>query len=418
MKNTDTKTKARGLTTQLLHADRGAGIEHGATHKPLHTSTAFGYATSAELAAVFQGEKGGHVYARQGNPTSQALEQKVTLLEGGVGTVCFATGMAAIASVLLALLKQGDHIVASQFLFGNTASLLQTLASLGCRVSLVDATDAAEVERALEPQTRLVFVETIANPRTQIADLEAIGTLCAQRGVLYVVDNTMTTPYLFQPASVGAGLVMNSLTKSICGHGNALGGAVTDTGRFDWQRFDNILPAYRKGAPALWGLLQIRKKGLRDIGATMSADAAHRIATGAETLALRMDRACDNALRLARWLADQPAVLKVHHPGLASHAQHDKAARWFRSFGALLSFEMRDGHDAFALLDALELVIRSSHLGDNRTLAIPVAQTIFWEMGLAARQRMGIAESLVRVSVGIEDFDDLRADFEQALALS
>ena len=411
-------TTSRSAATQLLHADRLGGVEHGATHKPLHTSAAFGYGTAAELAAVFKGEKGGHVYARQGNPTSHALEQKVTLLEGGIGTVCFATGMAAIASVLFALLKQGDHIVASQFLFGNTASLLQTIASLGCRVTLVDATDAAEVERALEPQTRLVFVETIANPRTQIADLEAIGTLCARRGVLYVVDNTMTTPHLFQPASVGAGLVMNSLTKSIGGHGNALGGAVTDTGRFDWSLFQNIQPAYKKGAPSTWGLLQIRKKGLRDIGATMSAEAAHRIATGAETLALRMDRACDNALHLARCLAQQPGVQRVHYPGLPSHPQHENAARWFRSFGALLSFEMQDGRDPFALLDALELVIRSSHLGDNRTLAIPVAQTIFWEMGLEARQRMGIAESLIRVSVGIEDFDDLRADFEQALSRS
>ena len=406
---------SRGLTTQLLHADRLAGIEHGATHKPLHTSTAFGYKTAAELAAVFQGEKSGHVYARQGNPTSQALEQKVTLLEGGIGTVCFATGMAAIASMLFALLKQGDHIVASQFLFGNTSSLLQTIETLGCRVSLVDATDVLQVEAALEPRTRLVFVETIANPRTQVADLEAIGALCTRRGVLYVVDNTMTTPYLFKPASVGAGLVVNSLTKSFSGHGNALGGAVTDTGKFDWSTCANIQAAYKKGAPQTWGLLQMRKKGLRDIGATMSADSAHRLATGAETLALRMDRACDNALRLSTWLAGQPAVQRVHYPGLPSHPQHENAARWFRSFGVLLSFELHDGHDAFAFLDKLELVIKSSHLGDNRTLAIPVSQTIFWEMGLANRQRMGIAESLIRISVGIEDFDDLRADFEQAL---
>jgi O-acetylhomoserine (thiol)-lyase len=406
---------SRGLTTQLLHADRLAGVEHGATHKPMHTSSAFGYKTAAELAAVFQGEKSGHVYARQGNPTSQALEQKVTLLEGGIGTVCFATGMAAIGSMLFALLKQGDHIVASQFLFGNTASLLQTIQTLGCRVSLVDASDAAQVEQALEAQTCMVFVETIANPRTQVADLEAIGALCARRGVLYVVDNTMTTPYLFRPSSVGAGLVVNSLTKSISGHGNALGGAVTDTGAFDWSTCANIQAAYKKGAAQTWGLLQIRKKGLRDIGATMSAEAAHRIATGAETLALRLDRACDNALRLSTWLAQQPGVRRVHYPGLASHPQHENAKRWFRSFGVLMSFELHEAHDAFALLDALELVIRSSHLGDNRTLAIPVAQTIFWEMGREARQRMGIEESLIRVSVGIEDFDDLRADFEQAL---
>lgn len=406
----------RGLTTQLLHADRLNGVEHGATHKPLHTSAAYGYETAAELAAVFQGERSGHVYARQGNPTTQALEHKVTLLEGGVGTVSFATGMGAIGSMFIALLKQGDHIVSSQFLFGNTASLFQTLENLGCSVTLVDATDAALVAQAITPKTRIVFVETIANPRTQVADLENIGRLCAERGILYVVDNTMTTPYLFRPSQVQAGLVMNSLSKSISGHGNVLGGAITDTGLFDWASFPNIQAPYKKGAPRTWGLLQIRKKGLRDFGATLVADAAHRIATGAETLTLRMDRACDSALKLATWLEAQPQVGRVYYPGLASHAQHENASRWFKAYGALLSFELKQGHDTFAMLDALQLVIKSSHLGDNRTLAIPVAQTIFWEMGLEKRQRMGISDSLVRISVGIEDYADLQADFAQALA--
>lgn len=407
---------SRGLTTQLLHADRLGGVEHGATHKPLHTSAAFGYETAAELASVFQGERSGHVYARQGNPTTQAMEAKVTLLEGGVGTVSFATGMGAIASMLFALLKQGDHIVSSRFLFGNTASLLQTIENLGCKLTLVDATDVNQVAQAITPQTRIVFAETIANPRTQVADLEGIGNLCAARGILYVVDNTMTTPYLFRPSAVKAGLVMNSLSKSISGHGNVLGGAITDTGLFDWTAFPNIQAAYKKGAPKTWGLLQIRKKGLRDIGATLGAEAAHRISTGAETLALRMERACANALRLTTWLEQHAKVAAVHYPGLASHAQHENAKRWFKGYGALMSFELKDGHDTFAMLDALELVIKSSHLGDNRTLAIPVAQTIFWEMGLAKRQAMGIAESLVRISVGIEDYEDLQADFEQALA--
>lgn len=406
----------RGLTTQLLHADRLGGVEHGATHKPLHTSAAFGYDTAADLAAVFQGERSGHVYARQGNPTSQALEQKVTLLEGGIGTVCFATGMAAIASVMFALLKRGDHVVASQYLFGNTASFLQTLETLGCEVTLIDATDARHAEAALRPETRIVFAETIANPRTQVADLEGLGRLCAKHGILYVVDNTMTTPYLFRPSSVQAGLVVNSLSKSISGHGNVLGGAVTDTGLFDWSAYPNLQAPYKKGLPKGWGLLQVRKKGLRDIGATLSAEAAHRIATGAETLTLRMDRACDTALRLATWLQAQPQVAAVHYPGLKSHAQHDMASRWFKAYGALLSFELKDEHKTFAMLDALQLVIKSSHLGDNRTLAIPVAQTIFWEMGLEKRQRMGIAEGLVRISVGIEDHADLQADFAQALS--
>lgn len=402
------------ITTRVLHADRLAGAEHGAVLKPLHIATAYGYATAEELTAVFQGQQSGHIYGRQGNPTTAALEAKISLMEDAVGTVCFATGMAAICSSFLALLKKGDHVVASRFLFGNTASWMNTLTQLGCEVTLVDATQAGNVAAALRPQTRLVFVETIANPRTQVADLTGIGALCTQRGLVYVVDSTMTTPHLFQPKAVGASLIVHSLSKSICGHGNALGGSISDTGLFDWDRYPNLLPAYRKGPASGWGLLQVRKKGLRDIGATLSAEHGHRIAAGAETLALRMERACANTTALAQWLEAQPLVDKVHYPGLTSHPQHERALSLFRGFGALLAFEPVAGVDAFEVLNALQLVIKSSHLGDNRTLGIPVARTIFWEMGAEQRASMEIADSLIRVSVGIEAQDDLLADFDQA----
>ena len=220
----------RGFTTSILHSDRDAPIEHGALHKPLHTSVAYGYKDARELAAVFQGKAAGYAYGRQGNPTTAALEAKVNAMEEGVATVCFATGMAAIAAALLALLKEGDHVVASHFLFGNTNSLFATLKAHGAPVTFVDATDADAVEAAITPATRLVFVETIANPRTQIADLARIGALCAARNLIYVVDNTMTSPWLFQPKAVGASLVVNALTKYIGGHGNALAGSLTDTG--------------------------------------------------------------------------------------------------------------------------------------------------------------------------------------------
>ncbi|MDB5750260.1 MAG: hypothetical protein JWP65_681 [Ramlibacter sp.] len=404
----------RDLSTRILHADRQAGVEHGATHKPLHIATGFGYERAEDLAAVFQGDRSGYVYGRQGNPTTAALEAKVTLMEDAVGTVSFATGMAAIVSTMMALLQRGDHVVASRFLFGNTASWFNTLTQMGCEVTLVDATEAANVEQALRPQTRMVFVETIANPRTQVADLEGIGKLCHARGIVYIVDNTLTTPALFKGKAVGASLVVHSLSKGICGHGNALGGSVSDTGLFDWSSYPNLLPAYRKGPPANWGLLQVRKKGLRDLGGTLSAEHGHRIATGAETLMLRMERACSNALALARWLETSPLVAKVHYPGLASHPQHARAAKLFRHFGGLFSFETVDGIDPFDVLNALQLVIKSSHLGDNRTLALPAARTIFWEMGEEMRRSMDIADSLIRVSAGIEAEADLLDDFGQA----
>ena len=407
--------RPRGFTTAILHSDEEGGVEHGALHKPLHLSVAYGYRDARDLAAVFQGRAPGYSYGRQGNPTSAALEAKVTRMEEGVGTVCFATGMAAIGAVMLALLRGGDHVVASQFLFGNTVSLFGTLAAHGTNVTFVDATDAANVERALGPSTRVVFVETIANPRTQVADLARIGNLCAERGILYIVDNTMTSPALFRPKTVGAGLIVNALTKYIGGHGNALAGSITDTGLFDWTRFPNIADNYKALAPKMWGIQQIRKKGLRDWGGTLGATDAHHISVGAETLGLRIERVCASAHALAARLAKHPKVRAVYYPGLPSHPQHELAGSLFGAFGGLFSFELADGIDCFDFLNHLEIVVSSSNLGDNRTLAIPVAHTIFWEMGPGRRKEMGIAESLIRVSVGIEDRGDLLADFEQAL---
>ncbi|MGW8393745.1 cystathionine gamma-synthase family protein [Pseudoduganella sp. HUAS MS19] len=407
--------KNYGFTTTILHNDRQKGIEHGSLHKPIHTSVTFGYADARQLASVFQGKEPGFRYGRQGNPTVAALEDKVSKMEQGVGTICFATGMGAIGAVFQALLRAGDHVVSSSFLFGNTNSLWQTVAGQGVGVDFVDATDVANVAAALKPETRMVFVETIANPRTQIADLKRIGQLCAERGILYIVDNTMTSPYLFRPKDVGAGLVVNALTKSIGGHGNALGGALTDTGAYDWSRFPNIFENYKKNPVVQWGLVQIRAKALRDFGASLAPEAAHHIAVGAETLALRMDRTSANARALAEMLEADERVAAVYYPGLKSHPQHGIAAELFKDFGSLLSFELKDGIDCFDYLNKLKLAIPTSNLGDTRTLVIPVSHTIFYEMGPERRASMGIADSLIRVSVGIEDTADLIADFRNAL---
>jgi O-acetylhomoserine (thiol)-lyase len=410
-----TEPKKYGFTTTILHSDREKSIEHGSLHKPIHTSVAFGYKDARQLAEVFQGKQSGYRYGRQGNPTVSALEDKITKMENGVATLCFATGMAAIGAVVQGLLRAGDHVVSTAFLFGNTNSLWQTVAAQGAVVDMVDTTDVATVEAALKPDTRMVFVETIANPRTQIADLKAIGALCASRGILYVVDNTMTSPYLFQPKSVGAGLIVNSLTKAIGGHGNALGGALTDTGLYDWTRYPHIAENYKRAASQQWGITQIRAKALRDFGATLGPEAAHHISVGSETMALRVERQCANALALAQMLEGDPRVAAVYYPGLPSHPQHALASSLFRSYGGLLSFELRDDIDCFDYMNRLKLAIPASNLGDTRTLVIPVAHTIFYEMGPERRANMGIAESLIRVSVGIEDTDDLVDDFRQAL---
>jgi O-acetylhomoserine (thiol)-lyase len=408
--------KQFGFTTTILHSDRQKPIEHGSLHKPIHTSVAYGYRDARELAAVFQGKQPGYRYGRQGNPTVSALEEKITRMEDGMATLCFATGMAAIGAVVQGLLRAGDHVVSSAFLFGNTNSLWQTVQGQGMPVSFVDATDVANVEKAITPATRMVFVETIANPRTQVADLARIGALCKARGILYVVDNTMTSPYLFRPKSVDASLVINALTKSIAGHGNALGGSLTDTGLFDWTRFPNIAETYKRFAAPQWGMAQLRAKALRDFGASLGPEAAHHISVGSETMALRIERESASALALATMLAADPRVAAVHYPGLPSHPQHHIASELFKAFGGLFSFELKDGIECFDYLNRLQLAIPASNLGDTRTLVIPVAHTIFFEMGAERRASMGIAESLIRVSVGIEDTADLLQDFSQALS--
>lgn len=406
----------KGFTTTILHSDRLTKPEHGALHKPVHTSVTFGYDDVQDLVDIFQNKKKGFAYSRQGNPTVAALENKVTQMEGGLATIAFSTGMAAISATIIALIKSGDHILASSYLFGNTRSVFQSFVDMGLKITFVDATSIDNVKKELRENTRMIFVETIANPATQIVDLEKIGDLCAEKGIIYMVDNTMTSPYLFKPVTVKASLVINSLTKYIGGHGNALGGSVTDTGLFNWGNYPNIFENFKKQVkPETLGITQIRKKGLRDAGGTLAPEAAHSISIGSETLALRMERACANALSLATFFEGHPLIKKVYYPGLASHPQHEMAKRLFYKYGGLMSLELDDTIDCFTFLNKLKLVVKSSNLGDTRTLSIPVAHTIFNELGPEKRAEMGISDSMIRLSIGIEDLDDLVEDFKAAL---
>ena len=404
-----------GFTSRILHSDRRGGIEHGALHKPVHNAVTYAYDDANDLAAVFQGKQTGYSYGRQVNPTVTALQDKISLMEGGVATAAFSTGMAAIGTTLFSLLRNGDHFISSSFLFGNTNSLFNSFAAHGIEVSFVDATSVDAVAAEIRENTKIIFVETIANPRTQVTDLTKIGELCRENNLVYFVDNTMTTPYLFQPKDVGASLSINSLTKYIGGHANALGGAVTELANYDWETFDNIYDIYHKGDVSNWAITQIKKKGLRDFGASLGPEAAHHISVGSDTLALRLDRACSNAKVLTKFLSSHPGVKKVYYPGLEDHPQYELTRSLFKYPGALFSIELKD-LDCFEFLNKLDLVISTSNLGDTRSLAIPVAHTIYYEMGPERRAEMGIDDSLVRFSIGIEESEDLIADFERALA--
>ena len=406
----------KGFNTTNLHSDRKDNPEHGVLHKPVHPSVAYGYEDARHLAEVFQGKRPGYNYGRQLNPTVTALQKRITQMEEGIASVAFSTGMAAISSTLLSLLKEDDHIISSAFLFGNTNSFFGTLQKLGIEVTFVDATEAQFVANAIQKNTKLVFVETIANPVTQVADLKAIGQLCKTKNLIYCVDNTMTSPCLFLPKSVGASLIVNSLTKYIGGHGNALGGTITDTGLYNWSSFENIYDTYRNEEPELWGITQIKKKGLRDMGASLGPEAAHHLAIGSETLSLRIKKACKNALALAEFCQKHSKIKQTYYPGLSDHPQHERAQQLFKQFGSIFSVDLADDLDCFEFLNAMDNIVSSSNLGDNRTLAIPVAHTIYYEMGPERRASMGISDSMIRFSVGIEEIEDLMEDFEKALA--
>ncbi|AWB67189.1 hypothetical protein C2869_12415 [Saccharobesus litoralis] len=409
------ETKAKGFTTRVVHADRHNNLEAGAVHQPLHKSVLFEYDNAQDLIDVFQGRNPSHAYARSSTPSMNALQNMICELENGQASVAFSTGMAAISAIMLTLLKAGDHILVSHYLFGNTNSFFQQLTHFGIEVSFVDVTDKQAVAEQVKSNSRLLFSETIANPVTQVADLQGLGQLCQQHNIVFVLDTTMTPSYLLDASRYGVDLITGSLTKYFGGHGNALGGWVTDTGHFNWTTYPNIADSYKKADPKLWAITQIKKKGLRDMGASISSDACHLLSVGAETLALRLDRICANALHLAAHFQRHPKVAKVYYPGIPQHPQHQLAAEQFKYFGGLMSIDLLADADPITFINELNLVLCSTHLGDNRTLAIPVAPTIYYEMGAARRAEMGISENMIRLSIGIEDLDDLLADFNQAL---
>ncbi len=411
--------KNKGFTTQLVHADRLLNQpQDGAVHQATNNSVLFNFDKIEDLVDIFQGKVPGHAYSRQSSMSIDALQNMVSHVEGGVGALTFASGMAAITTTFLGLLQQGDHLVMSHFVFGNTSSFVGTLRRYGIEVSLVDVTDAGNVEAALQENTKAVYLETIANPVTQVADLTAIGDLCAQHNLIYMVDNTMTPAYFFDAKSVKASLLVGSLTKYYAGHGQVLGGVVVDTGLFPWSRCDCIQDMFRALPEAMQGLMQIKKKGLRDMGGCLTAESAHAIALGMETMGLRLDKTCANAQALAEYLQQHPKIAKVYYPGLTAHPQHELAKQHFCLFGGILSIDLVPEVDCFAFMNRLQLVLNATHLGDTRTLAIPVAHTIYYEMGAKIRAQMGISDNMIRLSVGIEDCADIIADFEQALAAS
>ena len=418
-----------GFDTLALHAGQQPDSETRSRATPIYQTTSYVFDDSDKASSLFDVARAGHVYSRISNPTVAVLEERVAALEGGVGAVCTASGMAAIHLGLTTLTGAGGHIVASRSLYGGTHNLLSyTLPRFGITTTFVDPQDPDAFAAAIRPETRVVFAETVANPRCEILNIPAVSAIAHDAGLPLMLDATLTTPYLMQAIKLGADIVMHSLTKFMGGHGVAVGGALVDGGRFDWEasgRFPELTEPYagfhgmdfvEEFGPAAF-IMRARKEGLRDFGASLSPGNAFHLLQGLETLPMRMDRHLDNTHRIVDFLAGHEAVSAVHHPSVDSHHDHQLAKQLLpKGCGAVFSFELAGGRAAgSAFIENLQLFSHLANVGDAKSLVIHPASTTHSRMDDEALSSAGISPGLVRLSVGLEAIDDLLADLANAL---
>ncbi len=418
-----------GFDTLGLHAGQRPDPTTGARATPIYQTTSYVFRDTEHAAALFNAERPGHVYSRITNPTCAVLEERVAALEGGVGAICTASGQAALHLAIATLAGAGSHIVASRALYGGSHNLLSyTLPRFGIETTFVDPRDPDAFAGALRPQTRLLFAETLGNPGLDVLDIAAVAEVAHQHQVPLLIDSTFTTPYLCRPFDHGADLVFHSATKFLGGHGVAIGGVLVDGGRFDWAasgRFPELSEPYPgfhgmnfvdEYGPAAF-VMRARKEGARDFGACMSPTTAFQLLQGVETLSLRMQRHVDNTRRVVAFLDDHPAVESVIYPELASHPDHQLAARVLpRGCGAVFSFTLGGGRAAGKrFIESLSLFSHLANVGDAKSLVIHPASTTHHRMDTEALRAAGIGEGTVRLSVGLEDAADLIDDLDQAL---
>lgn len=415
--------------TLALHAGQRPDSETGARATPIYQSTSFVFDDSDKASSLFDVARAGHVYSRISNPTVGVLEERVAALEGGVGAVCTASGMAAIHLGITTIAGAGDHIVASRSLYGGTHNLLSyTLPRFGIETTFVDPSDPEAFAAAIQPNTKLLFAETIANPLCEVVDIPKVSALAHAQGVPLVVDATLTTPYLMKAINHGADIVIHSLTKFMGGHGVAVGGVLVDGGRFAWEKSDRF-PGLSEPYAGFHGMnfveefgpyayiMRARKEGLRDFGASLSPGNAFHLLQGLETLPMRMDKHVSNTTKIVDYLSTHAAVSVVNHPAIASHPDHDIAKSLLpKGCGAVFSFELKGGRPAgSAFIEGLQLFSHLANVGDAKSLVIHPASTTHSRMDDADLLKAGVSPGLVRLSIGLESIDDLLADLAGAL---
>ena len=401
----------------LVHGGLEAGPA-GATSVPIVQSSAFAYASAEELEDVFRGRAVGQVYTRLGNPTTESLERRLAMLEGGGAAIVTASGMAAITTAVLTILRAGDEILSSSSLFGGTFSLFRdTLSNYGNTARFVDPLDLDGFRNAINERTRLLFVETIGNPKLDVPDVPALAQIAHEAGLPIMVDSTVSTPYLANGAQLEADILAYSTSKYVNGTGTTIGGVIIDRGVFDWNNpkfphFEQFHKKYRAYAFTA----RARKLVHKDVGACAAPFNSYLLTEGIQTLALRMERHCSSALELARFLDDHPKVSWVSYPGLKDSPHNLVATKLYGGrFGGLLTFGTGSKSSAFKVINGLKLAKNLANIGDAKTLVIHPASTICADYNLEEKGLMGVTEDLVRVSVGIEDCRDIIEDFKQAL---
>ena len=404
------------FNTSLLHA----GVQketNGSTLPPVYQTSAFEQTSASDLEKIFENKAPGFCYTRVGNPTIMAFENRITKLEGGIASIACASGMAALMNSFLNILTSGDEIISSASLYGGTIDLFRDLEAFGITTRYVENNNWEQIEAAINEHTRLIFAETIGNPCLDVTDIEKLAELAHSHGLPLIVDNTTATPYLIQVLKHGADIVVNSSSKYINGSSNSISGILTDGGKFKWdkEKYPGLAEYARFGPMAF--IAKLRNGLFRNTGACLSPVNAYLNVIGLETLGLRMERQCNNAFELADWIEENYPEVIVNYPGLKSSRWHDIAERELTNgYGAILTLRVGSKEQAFEFIDSLKLAYTLSNIGDTKTLVIHPGSTISLHSTDEQKEDAGVFEDLIRVSVGIEDIQDIKEDFAQAFA--
>ncbi|MBI1920374.1 MAG: homocysteine synthase [Geobacter sp.] len=420
-----------GFGTLTLHAGQVPDDTTLSRAVPIYQTSSYVFKSSEHAANLFGLKEFGNIYTRLMNPTTDVLEKRLAELDGGVGALGVASGQAAITYAVLNITQAGQNIVSTSYLYGGTYNLFHhTFPKLGIKVKFVDSSDPENVRRAIDENTRLVYMESVGNPKNNVDDFDAIAKITHDAGIPFIIDNTVTTPYLFKPLDHGADIVVYSLTKFIGGHGTSIGGAVVDGGKFPWN--NGKFPEFTEPDPSYHGLkywealgnlsyiLKMRVTLLRDMGAPLSPFNSFLFLQGLETLHVRMPRHVENARKVAQWLEKHPLVTWVNYPGLASHKDHEKAKKYLpKGEGAIIGFGIKGGMEAGKrFIDNVKLLSHLANIGDAKSLVIHPASTTHQQLSEEEQLSTGVTADFVRLSVGIEEVDDIIADIDQALHAS